>query len=308
MVNQSLANMRGMRKDNIQALKLLILPTAFLLCMLVTLDTRFYLLGQLTGALFFMQAFILLHECGHRSLFKQAGMNQLVGTIVSILVFIPYRNWREIHDLHHKWAGIRDKDPTTEDTFADQLSDSQKKIINIAWKFYLPLFTLGYRIGTYWNTTKLKKHLAPAAYQKCLRWMLVYILFYVVTFIIAYDFILSILPALLLSWVLCDILTLSQHAHIEMMHSQGRDLAPFKYADQLIYSRSLVFPHWFGRFILLNFNYHEFHHAYPGLPCYYLDQLQLGTHNSYQFVPWLKRVKAMAGVDFIFRTSQNRDF
>ena len=42
-----------------------------------------------------------------------------------------------------------------------------------------------------------------------------------------------------------------------------------------------------------------------------LNDLKVGNidsyYNSYAFIPWLKKVKSMDGVDFIFKTDPNRE-
>lgn len=307
--NLSKRRSKQMKRSNTQALFHLILPCLLLATMLVTLNkaTAYYICGQIAGGIFFAQAFILLHEFGHRSLFRTSSLNMILGHLCSFLVFIPYRNWREIHALHHKWTGFRDKDPTTEKTFSERLSKKQEWLISVSWKYYLPLFTLGYRFGIYWKAEKLKRHLSYKCYKKCVREMILYGLFYLISVVVFPFFWLSIFPALYLSFVLCDLLSLSQHSHIQMQHSQGKPVSPLPYFEQMNYSRSLIFPRWISKFFLFNFNYHELHHAYPGLACYHLDKIAIKTPNQYPFLPWLKKVKSMNGVDFIFRSNAKRD-
>ncbi|MCO4793681.1 MAG: fatty acid desaturase [Bacteriovoracaceae bacterium] len=300
--------LKSLRKSDISAFKYLVLPFLFCLFMIFTLDESLwtYMLGQVFGAIFFAQAFILLHETGHRSFFKTNSLNTLFGHFFSFLVFIPYYNWLEIHDLHHKWTGWRDKDPTTEKTFADRFSGKQEKIINTCWKYYIPLFTIGYRFGIYWKAEKLKRHLPEKNYKRCLLEMYLYAAFYLITIVLFPKFYLLILPALYISFIITDHISLSQHSHIKMPVSEGKDVEPLKFKDQAQYSRSLIFPKVISEYFLFNFNHHEAHHVYPGLPCYMLDKMNGDYYNSYQVLPWLKRVKSMSGVDFIFRSSSDR--
>lgn len=301
--------LKGMKKTNFQAVQLMILPILLFCIMIFTLSSGWgtYLIGQAFGAVFFAQCFILLHEFGHRSMFKNQKLNTLFGHVFSFLVFIPYYNWLEIHDLHHKWTGYRDKDPTTEKTFSDRLSPKQEFIINFAWKFYIPIFTIGYRLGIYWKKEKLKRHLSPENYKTCVREMNIYLFLYLLLIIIFPSFLISIFPALYLSFIFCGILSLSQHSHIKMNHSEGRDIKPLNFKDQIEFSRSLKFHPYFSKYFLLNFNYHEAHHAYPGLPCYYLSEVNVVGDNSYHFIPWLQKVKSMQGTEFIFNSSETRE-
>src|SRR6516165_2536414 len=58
------------------------------------------------------RVFVLLHECGHGTLFRGRTANTIVGTLISPFCLMPYFPWRSIHFLHHKWVGVIDKDPT----------------------------------------------------------------------------------------------------------------------------------------------------------------------------------------------------
>lgn len=72
-----------------------------------------WLLGQVLFALAFLEWFLIIHEAGHRTLFKHRLLNQLVGTIAGFFTLIPYSSWRHIHARHHVWTGWQDMDATT---------------------------------------------------------------------------------------------------------------------------------------------------------------------------------------------------
>lgn len=297
------------QRNNWLAIKHLLLPCVFMLCFLTTLHSSWYLycLGQLCGLVFLAQTFILLHEFGHYSFFESRRMNQIAGYLCSFFVLIPFSNWTYIHGLHHRWTGWRDKDPTTEKTFADRLSPTQERLVNFCWRWYLPLFTLGYRFGIYWKPEKLERHLKPRQYQRCLREMYIYGFIYLGFILVHPTTVFRALPALLLSFMITDILSLSQHSHIEMPVAAGQPVQPLRYSDQAQYTRSLTVPSWVAQYLLLNFNYHEAHHVEPGIPCYRLQSHSKAYPNSFPWRPWLRRVKSMTGVDFVFRSSSKRD-
>lgn len=297
-------------KSDISALRLLLLPTVLGTFCFLTLFNEWplYLLGQLAGALFFAQAFILIHEFGHDSFFKTRALNLILGHLTSVLVFLPFWNWRKIHALHHKWTGWRDKDPTTEKTFDGRFGTLQRSIINFCWKYHIPLFTLGYRLGIYWKFEKLKRHLSAKDYRKCIWNSAVLIAVYATLIAIFPEAVLRLLPAVVLSWSITDIISLSQHSHIEMPVSGGATVEPLKYREQAQYSRSLILPAWASEYFYLNLNFHEAHHHYPGLPCYHLPKVSVPSRNAYDFWPWLKKVKKIPGTVFVFTTSKDRDF
>lgn len=61
------------------------------------------------GGLFLVRIFIIFHDCGHRSYFKSAMANDVVGFITGVLTLTPYYHWRWEHAIHHASAGDLDK-------------------------------------------------------------------------------------------------------------------------------------------------------------------------------------------------------
>ncbi len=65
----------------------------------------------LTGAvvllmsLFLLRAFILMHECGHRSLFRSARLNRVCGFLFGVVTGMPQLQWSQHHQFHHATNG-----------------------------------------------------------------------------------------------------------------------------------------------------------------------------------------------------------
>ncbi|MGB2965215.1 MAG: fatty acid desaturase [Anaerolineales bacterium] len=79
--------------------------------MILIIDYSYWLvlpLAFLAGGLV-VRLFIFFHDCGHFSFFKSAKANHRVGSILGILVFTPYYQWRQSHAVHHATAGNLDK-------------------------------------------------------------------------------------------------------------------------------------------------------------------------------------------------------
>ena len=57
-----------------------------------------------------VRLFILGHDCGHGSFFKEQWANDVVGWWSSALAFTPYWQWRHGHMLHHAHSGDSDWD------------------------------------------------------------------------------------------------------------------------------------------------------------------------------------------------------
>ena len=52
-----------------------------------------------------VRLFVLQHDCGHHALFRSGRVNDAVGTVVSVLLGVPYDAWRTEHGWHHSHQG-----------------------------------------------------------------------------------------------------------------------------------------------------------------------------------------------------------
>ncbi len=56
-------------------------------------------------ALFLLRAFVLMHECGHGSLFRQPRLNRVFGFVFGIICGMPQFVWSAHHRFHHATNG-----------------------------------------------------------------------------------------------------------------------------------------------------------------------------------------------------------
>lgn len=56
-------------------------------------------------SLFLLRAFVLMHECGHGSLFRSARMNKVFGFILGVVTGMPQLVWSAHHQFHHSTNG-----------------------------------------------------------------------------------------------------------------------------------------------------------------------------------------------------------
>jgi acyl-lipid omega-6 desaturase (Delta-12 desaturase) len=94
-------------------------------------------------SLFIMRAFVLMHDCGHGSLFESKRANQLVGFLLGVMTGMPQFVWSKNHAYHHntngdwkKYGGVFNIIST--DQFA-QLSEAKQRRY---WLFRQPLILL----------------------------------------------------------------------------------------------------------------------------------------------------------------------
>jgi hypothetical protein len=78
--------------------------------------------GQIILAVALLQWFIILHEAGHRTLFRTKTLNTVAGHVAGLLSGSPYTSWTLIHFRHHKWTGWQDLDATTASSVNRSLS------------------------------------------------------------------------------------------------------------------------------------------------------------------------------------------
>lgn len=58
---------------------------------------------------FVMRMFMIQHDCGHGSFFRQKWANDLLGRIIGVFTLTPYDYWRRTHAIHHATTGNLDK-------------------------------------------------------------------------------------------------------------------------------------------------------------------------------------------------------
>jgi len=56
-------------------------------------------------SLFILRSFVLMHDCGHGSLFKSKRANQIVGFIFGVITGMPQFVWSKNHAYHHNTNG-----------------------------------------------------------------------------------------------------------------------------------------------------------------------------------------------------------
>lgn len=256
-------------------------------------------------SVFFTQCFILLHECGHLHFFKGQQLNRILGHVFGLLSIIPFYTWMHMHNLHHKWTGWRDLDPTTEKTIKPSSLAVIRIIVNVAWFLFIPIFYLGYMFSNYWNLFKIKRFLKPAMYKKAIVHVLIYMLVYsAVVYFFYVQLVKFILPGFLLSLIWKELIILTQHSHIDIPLANGQEVNPISYQEQIAFTRSFSAKPLISKYLLFNFNLHEAHHVQPGMPCYHLHELELKKAPK-SYIYWFKNAKSMSGNNFIFNTSKN---
>lgn len=264
-----------------------------------------WIAGQGLLALMLVQWFVILHECGHDTLFRTRRYHGLVGRVAAVFALIPYHSWVRVHGRHHKWTGWQDLDPTTESLVPRPLGRAERALVNVCWRFWIPLFSVLYRVTNYWHLPRLFRMFPRSEDRRAMvRDALVLVGVYGALFVWLGPAVMLRATALatVLSLALEDLLLLSQHTHVPTNVSHGDPVKPFAAIEQEPFTRSLRLPRVASAFVL-HFDAHELHHMYPFVPGYCLREIPYSTEHEIGWWQWVTRAKRLRGDVLLF---QNR--
>jgi acyl-lipid omega-6 desaturase (Delta-12 desaturase) len=63
----------------------------------------------IVAAGFLVRVFVVFHDCAHGSLLPSRRANNVLGTVLGLLVLSPFRRWRHDHAVHHATSGDLDR-------------------------------------------------------------------------------------------------------------------------------------------------------------------------------------------------------
>lgn len=266
-----------------------------------------WVLGQLLIAFGLLQWFVLLHECGHGVLFRRRIFNRVVGHMAGFFCTIPFLSWAPIHAMHHKWTGWQDLDPTTASLVPRPLATGERLLMNFCWRYWVPAFSVLYRVSNFWNLPRLSKLLTRKGAVRGVAVNAVVLAGLYVGVLVVFgplNVLMAVGPGLVLSLCMLDPIMMSQHTHIPLKVSGGEAVKPFPTREQGVFTRSLRFPAWFSKLILLHFDAHEVHHVFPAVPGYRLREIDLEPTHEQHWLKWILMARRLPAEVFLF---QNRD-
>ena len=235
-----------------------------------------YWLAQVVLGLSLYRCFVLVHECGHASLFKNQLLNRVFAEIFGALAFIPATNWRLVHHQHHKWVGIIDKDPTSEGALKFKECHSGVRFgYRLLWVLHIPLAALT-GILIFWQLPFKKSRFKNSRQQRNGLFSLLFVLFFHLGLCLylgwqAYYLIFA--PALLIYLIVFEAINLCHHAGLYTLNSDMQKKNIPCYA-QARFCRTTLMPTWLSMLLCYHFTLHTEHHLFPQVPWYKLPRLQ----------------------------------
>jgi fatty acid desaturase len=301
------AELIHLRPDNVRGILVVagaMAGTAFAIWMSAAGGWMRWSLGQLLLASTLVQWFVILHECGHDTLFRTRRYHPIAGRIAGFFALIPFHAWTRVHGRHHKWTGWQDLDPTTQSLVPRPLGRWERLIVNTCWRSWVPLFSVLYRVNNYWHFPRLFRMFPLRADRAAMaRDAVILVAIYVAAILFAGPGVMLRLTgvALVLSLVAEDLLLLSQHTHVPQNISGGIPVKPFPAVEQEPFTRSLRLPRIVSAFVL-HFDAHELHHMYPFVPGYHLRRIAYSPSHEVGWWQWVRGARSVRGDVLLFQS------
>lgn len=236
----------------------------------------FYWLLQVFLGFGLYRCFVLVHECGHDSLFKHRTLNRVAGEVLGALSFIPATSWCYIHSQHHKWVGIVDKDPTSEGTLKFKGSSTLlRKLYRMFWILHLPIAAVS-GILLFW-TLPFKREGTPKKHVLAISLSVLFVLLVQTSLFLilgATAYCWTFLPALFWYLIIFEGINLCHHAGLYTLNSEMQSKNIPCYA-QAPYCRTTLMPNWLSMLLCYHFTLHTEHHLFPQVPWYKLPKLKI---------------------------------
>lgn len=239
-----------------------------------------FLLCQLFLATSVFRFFVLLHDCGHYSLFAGRQLNTTFGSLAGIFALTPFIAWRDIHFEHHRWVGVIDKDPTAAGLIdfenRQQYSPSFVALLRAIWWLRLPVPSILFTVNTIWAYPlrlwhEGKKRKARVALLSLVTTILPHVA--LIAWIGGSLYLTYVVPVLLLSYVWYELVNLTHHAGLYKLNSQSHPHSVPVY-EQAPFCRSAQMPTWLSFVLCYHFNLHTEHHVFPSVPFHHLPKVQ----------------------------------
>lgn len=246
----------------------LVLGAASYLASLQNKPIRFVAIPLIATLIF--RNFSMMHEAVHRAASKNSQINDWNGVFAGAVCLLPFEAWKKSHLEHHLWSGNIDKDPVMAiiRTFP-KMPSALRQSLSLFWRAWFPMLACMQYV-VFWALAMgifLKKpeslRVAISLFSPALLWGVLF------TVMPAHSVLEILAPSILLYFLAVEVVNLPHHLQLPQ---HGGD-TKFPIWEQHQIARSCVYPKWFGRLVVLNFNYHIEHHMFPDVPWYHLEKL-----------------------------------
>jgi omega-6 fatty acid desaturase (delta-12 desaturase) len=308
------------------------LPLAALWCLVLpSAGISYWLTAAITPliALFLVRVFVLMHDCGHGSLFRSGWLNRSFGFILGVISGMPQYVWSQHHAFHHStngnWAKYRG--PFVVDT-ADEyaaMNERRRRRYRLLRRLpMLPLHALGYALvmprytwlmgslgllwhrvlgrkgefGTkYWSSPAEFWHMTLNNVVLLGLWLAMSLAIGPALFFAVYVTSLSLATAV-------GIAVFTVQHNFEGSYASGDE--GWDYHEAAIRGTSfLVLPAWVGWFTA-NIAYHHIHHLSARIPNYRLAECHAAYQHLFVEVPRIRLSEVPHALEYILWDTRAR--
>lgn len=233
------------------------------------------ILLSVLAAGFLIRIFIIFHDCGHKSFFKDQKANNIIGKVTGILAFTPFYKWHEQHWVHHATSANLDKrgigDVWTM-TLDEYLKASKwERFIYRGFRNPLLMFVIGplfvVFITNRITTAGMSKKSRINVYFTNL--MLLAMAVIISLFIGVKAYLLIQLPIILIGHAMGIWLFYIQHQYEEVMWERNSN---WEYKNAALQGSSFLRLNPVLQWFTGNIGFHHIHHLSPKIPNYNLEK------------------------------------
>jgi len=221
-------------------------------------------------AFFSVQVGGLVHDAGHRSIFKSAKNNNIVGHFFATTVGFAFNNWRINHDRHHANPNQDDFDPDVDIpfSFTKERMKNSKGLARLICKYqawvYYPLGTLTSFSVRFKRMNYFSENWGPKVYPEVVLFAFGVIMHVVLPFLafgIVKGLAFFVLTNLLSGFYLFNIFAPNHKGMPELAADTN-----FSFLEQQIVTSRNIVPSIFTDYFYMGLNYQIEHHLFPATP------------------------------------------
>lgn len=279
---------------------------------LVAISPSWWLTAAVTllMVLFLTRIFVLMHDCGHGSMFRTGRLNRFFGFVLGVLAGMPQYVWSQHHAFHHatngNWAKYRG--PFIVDTVDDYaaMSEKQRRRYRLlrripmlplhAFIYVLVMPRLNWLRGR-WTNADERFHMTWNNVVLLALWVLMSLAIGPVLFFAVY------LTSVTLATAVGILVFTVQH-NFEGSYASGDE--GWDYHEAALHGTScLVLPAWLNWFTA-DIAYHHVHHLSATIPNYRLAECHREYAHLFTDVPRIRLSEIPHALEYILWDTRAR--
>jgi omega-6 fatty acid desaturase (delta-12 desaturase) len=259
---------------------------------------------------FLVRVFIIFHDCGHSSFFKSQKANHILGSILGVLEFTPYFQWRWEHAIHHSTSGNLDRRGIGDVwimTVKEYLESSKWK--RVAYRFIRnPIILFGFGpLGLFFIKHRFSTAQSPPRERKSVFWTNIGVLAMTIGMSYIFGFTTYLIlqaSVMLVAGSLGIWLFYVQHQFegVYWERSEKWDYLTAALEGSSFYKLPKILQ-WFSG----NIGFHHIHHLGPRIPNYNLEKCHK-SEELFQEVPQVTLWESLKAVNYRLYDEENQRF